>query len=145
MKKYLLLCISVIAAMTVANAQTEDDSGFIIDLPYVYPAYYSYKTIDGAESNETSYYESGNTNVIRCLNFSKGPFAIQFSYQANKEVKKTLKVSLYVPKKAFVESFKRKRSDFGGYEYYEGVNEYDDGNFRFPTLDDLEKMKEFTI
>ena len=136
MKKYLLLCISVIVAMAAANAQTGDNSDFSI-WGSIIPTDYSYKTIDGLESNSEDY--AANTNVVRCLDFTKGPgpYQIYAPYQSKQNVKKTIKVSLYVPKKAFTESFPL-ICEFSYYINFEGTN-------GVPTLDDLDKIKEYTI
>jgi len=129
------------ASCTIA-VQHGDDSEFVLLNGGIYPNNYSYKTIDGAESNWNAWLD--NKNVVGCLDFSKGPFEVSVIYQANKNVKKSLNVSLYVPKKAFMESFTvgKNNSCF----LFEGGGYLDDNYIKhYPTLDDLEKIKEFTI
>ena len=93
---------------------------------------YSEKTINEVQSNGDY-----NDNITQCLDFSNGPFDIYFSCQSNTNVKKTLKISLYVPKRTFTESFLI-YCDFSYLNYQEQT-------YYTPTLNDLEKIKEYYI
>ena len=77
------------------------------------------KTIDGFE------------RPVSCLDISKGQFAILFKRATNI---KTINIALYVPKKEFTESF----SEVNSYNYFKG-------EFVYPTMEDLEKIKEYKI
>jgi len=82
---------------------------------------------------------------VSCLDFSKdGPYNLYVNLSANSQKINPLKVSLCVPKKAFADLFTPASSFYLGstQNYYLNLN---DGIQRFPTIDDLVKVKEFTI
>ena len=104
---------------------------------------------NGLFYNDASYKKvSGFTDSIACLDFSKGgPFNINVALSANSSTVHPVKVSLYVPKKEFADDFPLTCAyDMGADQnYLISLNSNGTGNYHYPTLDDLVKVKEFAI
>jgi len=90
---------------------------------------------------------SGFTDSIAYLDFSKkAPFNISVQLSANSPTVHPVKVSLYVPKKEFADAFPLTCAyTFADQTYVTSVNQNGTGNYHYPTLDDLVKVKEFAI
>ena len=132
----LLLFVLAMYNTILVSAQSKKDVPFYVELSFnmggnnLYGSgNYLYKTIDGFDE------------PVFCLDFSNGPFSIDIGYFSKTAETKTIKVSLYVPKKSFSEAYLID-SDFGYWVPIPGSPYYD---YIYPTFDDLEKFKEFTI
>jgi len=121
--------------MTYSGAQNEEKPSFHVftSLNFTYAR-------DGKDYNARNYmYKTipGFKNPLSCYDFSNGPFNITAQCWSKTSETRTIKVSLYVPKRAFTERFP---SDcYYAYQYL-----FDD-TYYIPTMDDLDKIKEFTV
>jgi len=114
--------------MTFVNAQNGGDRSFSVktQVGEFYPPHRIYKSIPGFDDQ------------LSCLDLTNEPFNVYVSYLSKTAETRTIKVSLYVPKRTFTESFQT-------YCFF-GTDAYaKNGAYYPPTLNDLDKIKEFTF
>ena len=136
----LLLFVTVLNSAVFAGAQSKQDAPFYVVLDfnmggnyYFGSGNYSYKTIEGFD------------DPVFCLDFSNGPFSIDINYFSKTPETKTLNISLYVPQKAYSDAY----LVCSFFHYYAPVSggpfSYNLFDGIYPSFDDLEKIKEFTM
>jgi len=117
--------------MTFSGAQNEEKPSFQV-YTSLYGFGYMYKTIPGFN------------DPLSCYDFSNGPFNIAVQCCSKTSETRTIKVSLYVPKKAFSDLFMPACLWAESLAYgYTGDNDKVVPNNL--DLDDLDKIKEFTV
>ncbi|GHT48032.1 hypothetical protein FACS189440_10560 [Bacteroidia bacterium] len=121
MKKTLVLLIIAVFGIVSVNAKNEAESAITVQTYLNYN--YSNKMYNGLS--------------LSCLD-SKSPFTIEV-YTDPKQTQTKVKVSLYIPKKAFTDQF---GDNLDCRLKYFRANEY---KYYTPELTDLEKIKEFPI